>query len=103
HWVMIALIILAGLATMISMTRAGIDLLWTPGEESPSRLSLIEVTPIGLLLVVCLALMLGAGPVMYFMQETAAALYDPGGYIEAAGPAAPVVDQNVTATSGALP
>lgn len=103
HWVMIALIILSGLATMIAMTRAGIDLLWTPGEESPSRLSLIEVTPIGLLLAVCLALMLAAGPVMDFMQETAAALYDPAGYIEAAGPATPVVDANATTTPASRP
>ena len=101
HWIMIALIILSGLATMISMTRAGIDLLWTPGEDSPSRLSLIEVTPIGLLLAVCLALMLAAGPVMDFMQDTAAALYEPTGYIDAAGPAAPAFDTSAPTTSGA--
>ena len=88
---------------MIAMTRAGIDLLWTPGEDSPSRLSLIEVTPIGLLLAVCLALMLAAGPVMDFMQETAAALYDPAGYIEAAGPATPVVDANATTPAASRP
>ena len=64
HWALIALIILSGLATTIAMTRAGIDRLWTPGEDSPARLSLVEVTPIGLLLTVCLALMLAAGPVM---------------------------------------
>jgi len=103
HWIMIALIILSGLATMISMTRAGIDLLWTPGEDSPSRLSLIEVTPIGLLLAVCLALMLAAGPVMDFMQDTASALYEPAGYIDAAGPAAPTVDTSAPTTKGERP
>jgi len=87
HWALIALIILSGLATTIAMTRAGIDRLWTPGEDSPARLSLVEVTPIGLLLTVCLTLMLAAGPVMDFMQATAGALHDPGSYIEAAGPA----------------
>lgn len=86
HWTMIGLIILSGLATMIVMTRAGIDLLWTPGEESPSRLSIIEVTPIALLLSVCLGLMLAAGPVMLFMEATTDALYNPSDYISAAGP-----------------
>ncbi|MGB3847395.1 MAG: monovalent cation/H+ antiporter subunit D [Sphingopyxis sp.] len=103
HWIMIALIILSGLATMISMTRAGIDLLWTPGEDSPSRLSVIEVTPIGLLLAVCLALMLAAGPVMDFMQDTAAALYEPAGYIDAAGLAAPAVEASPPITMGERP
>src|SRR3546814_9951008 len=42
-WALIGLIILSGLATMMIMTRAGIDLLWTPGEDAPSRLSLVEV------------------------------------------------------------
>jgi multicomponent K+:H+ antiporter subunit D len=103
HWVMITLIILSGLATMIAMTRAGIDLLWTPGEDSPSRLSVIEVTPIGLLLAVCLALMLAAGPVMDFMQATAATLYDPQGYIDAAGAAAtPAPASSATTTADPL-
>ncbi len=103
HWVMITLIILSGLATMIAMTRAGIDLLWTPGEDSPSRLSVIEVTPIGLLLAVCLALMLAAGPVMDFMQATAATLYDPQGYIDAAGAAAtPAPASSPTTTADPL-
>src|SRR3546814_6968030 len=37
-WALIGLIILSGLATMMIMTRAGIALLWTPGEDAPSRL-----------------------------------------------------------------
>ncbi|MBY8823465.1 monovalent cation/H+ antiporter subunit D [Sphingomonas colocasiae] len=100
HWILIVLIILSGLATMIAMTRAGIDRLWTPGEDSPSRLSLIEVTPIGLLLLVCLALMLTAGPVMDFMQATAEALQDPTGYISAGGPGGTVGDPGKAAVSG---
>lgn len=87
HWTLIGLIILSGLATMILMTRAGIDLLWTPGEENPSHLSLIEVTPIALLLSVCLVLMLAAGPVMEYMEATTNSLYNPADYIAAAGAA----------------
>lgn len=87
HWTMIGLLILSGLGTMIVMTRAGIDLLWTPGEDSPNQLSIIEVTPIALLLGVCLGLMIAAGPVMQFMSATTNSLYNPDKYISAAGPA----------------
>ncbi|BAV66163.1 monovalent cation/H+ antiporter subunit D [Sphingobium cloacae] len=90
NWTLIGLIILSGLATMIVMTRAGIDLLWTPGEEAPSRLSLVEVVPIGLLLTVCLALMLWAGPVMAYLEATSSALHDPADYLAAVARAAPV-------------
>lgn len=82
-WVLIALIILSGLATLISLTRAGIDLLWTPGEDSPASLSVIEVAPIAVLLSACLALMVFAGPIYLYMEGTAAALADRMGYIDA--------------------
>ena len=81
-WILIALIILSGLATLIAMTRAGIDLLWTPGEDSPARLSVIEVAPIGVLLAACLALMVGAGPLYRYMEATASALADRSSYID---------------------
>jgi len=82
-WLLIALIICSGLATLIGLTRAGIDLLWTPAEDSPPRLSVIEVAPIGLLLATCLALMIYAGPVFLYMETAAGALGDPSAYIEA--------------------
>jgi multicomponent K+:H+ antiporter subunit D len=82
-WMLITLIIVSGLATMMTMTRAGIDLLWTPGEDAPARLSLVEVVPIGLLLAVCLGLMLQAGPVMEYLAKTSAALQQPAGYVAA--------------------
>ncbi|HWW63287.1 MAG TPA: monovalent cation/H+ antiporter subunit D [Sphingomonadaceae bacterium] len=82
-WLLIALIIGSGLATLIGLTRAGIDLLWTPSEDNPPRLSVIEVAPIGLLLATCLALMLSAGPIFLYMETTAVALGDRSAYIEA--------------------
>src|SRR3546814_11448354 len=63
-WTFIALIILSGLAILVTMTRAGIDLLWTPVDRPQSHLRIIEAVPIGLLLAVCLALMIQAGPIM---------------------------------------
>lgn len=82
-WVLIALIIVSGLATLIAMTRGGIDLLWTPGEDSPASLSVIEVAPIALLLAACLGLMVFAGPVYLYMEGTAAALEQGTPYIDA--------------------
>lgn len=82
-WTLISLIILSGLATMIAMTRAGIDHLWTPGEDSPARLSLIEVAPIGVLLTACLGLMLWASTLFSYMEATAASLADRSNYINA--------------------
>jgi multicomponent K+:H+ antiporter subunit D len=82
-WLMIALMIAAGLATLIAMTRAGIDFLWTPTEDRPPKLSVIEVAPIALLLSVCLALMLFAGPVMRYMESTVRDITDPFVYIHA--------------------
>ena len=82
-WLMIGLMIAAGLATLIAMTRAGIDFLWTPTEDRPPKLSVIEVAPITLLLSVCLALMLFAGPVMRYMEATVRDITDPFVYIHA--------------------
>lgn len=82
-WLLVAFVICSGLATLIGLTRAGIDLLWTPAEDNPPRLSVIEVTPIGLLLTICLMLMLFAGPIFLYMETTAEALGDRSAYIEA--------------------
>ncbi|MGE4324025.1 MAG: monovalent cation/H+ antiporter subunit D [Sphingobium sp.] len=82
-WILIGLIILSGLATMISLTRAGIDLIWTPADESPARLSVIEVVPIGVLLSACLALMIWSGPAFRYIEATAASLMDRTSYLEA--------------------
>ena len=81
-WILIVLI-MSGLATLVAMTRAGIDLLWTPAGDAPARLSVIEVAPIGVLLVACLALMVAAGPLYRYLEATAAALADRSRYINA--------------------
>ena len=82
-WALIALIILSGLAAMITMTRAGIDLLWTPADRPQSYLRVVEAAPIALLLALCFVLMVQAGPVMGYMEATARALGQPHLYSEA--------------------
>jgi multicomponent K+:H+ antiporter subunit D len=82
RWLLVALIIGSGLATLIGLTRAGIDLLWTP-EDTPPAVSVIEAAPIGVLLAACLALIVAAGPIFAYMETTAAALADRSAYIDA--------------------
>ncbi|MFV0623200.1 monovalent cation/H+ antiporter subunit D [Sphingomonas sp. ac-8] len=84
-WVLIALIILSGLAALVSLSRAGIDLLWTPSARPLPQLRALEATPIGLLLALCLGLMIGAGPILRYMNATAAALAAPADYLVATG------------------
>lgn len=72
-WAVIALILISGMATIIATSRAGVDLIWTP--DRPSRdLRLVEAVPIGLLLALCLGLAVLAGPIMRYMEQTAASL-----------------------------
>jgi len=89
-WTFVTLLALSGLAAMISMTRAGIDLLWTPARHSPPPLNIIEIVPVWLLLGACLALTVAAGPVMRYMERTAENLVLPSSYIEAVLEARPL-------------
>ena len=71
------------MATLVATTRAGIDLLWTPSDRSPAPLRVTEAVPIGLLLLVCVGLMVFAGPTMRYMERTGVSLQDRQGYINA--------------------
>ncbi len=82
-WLMIALLVISGLAALVTMTRAGIDLLWTPTERPPARLNIVEATPIGLLLAACVALAVWAGPVQSYLERTSLELAQSTIYIDA--------------------
>ena len=82
-WVFVILLIGSGLAILIATSRAGIDLLWVPTDKPPPALRLAEAVPVGLLLLVCLGLMVFAGPVMRYMDRTGQSLQDRQGYINA--------------------
>jgi multicomponent K+:H+ antiporter subunit D len=80
-WVLMAALILSGLATVIAMVRAGIDVFWASPAARIPRMSVMEIAPVGMLLLLCAALTAGAGPAMEYMQATANALHAPGGYL----------------------
>jgi multicomponent K+:H+ antiporter subunit D len=82
-WLFVALLIGSGLAILIATTRAGIDLLWEPSDKPPPPLRLAEAIPVGVLLLVCLGLMVFAGPVMTYMERTSLSLQDRQGYVRA--------------------
>jgi multicomponent K+:H+ antiporter subunit D len=92
-WTLVVLLILSGLATLIATSRAGIDLIWTPSDRPQPILRLGEAIPVSLLLLICLGLMIFAGPVMRYMERTGSSLENREGYIHAVLPLAPVVQR----------
>lgn len=82
-WASAALIILSGLCALIAMTRSGIRTFWASIEGTVPRVLVIEVAPVLMLLTLTLALTVGAGPVMRYMEDTAATISEPRNYINA--------------------
>jgi multicomponent K+:H+ antiporter subunit D len=80
-WALLAALILSGLASVVAMLRVGIEVFWTSPPEPPPRVRVIELAPVVLLLVLCGALTIGAGPAMEYMQATAQALHAPQSYL----------------------
>ncbi len=81
-WVLIAALVLSGLATLVAMLRTGIDVFWASPPVAVPRVSLLELAPVGLLLVLCIGLSVAAGPAMDYMLAAAAALHAPGPYLD---------------------
>jgi multicomponent K+:H+ antiporter subunit D len=80
-WVMLALLLASGLTALIGMGRAGIRRFWAAQEAVP-RVRAIEAAPIVLLLALCAALTIEAGPVMRYMEDAARALHAPQRYVD---------------------
>jgi len=67
----------------MALTRAGIRHFWTTSERLAPRLHVLEGLPVAALLSACVALTLGAEPVMRFTQAAANSLHAPDTYIRA--------------------
>ena len=81
-WLLVAALILSGLATLTAMVRAGIDVFWAAPLRQVPSVAFMEVAPIGLLLVVCGMLTIAAEPTMRYMLATAEALSQPVAYLQ---------------------
>ena len=82
-WVVTAALILSGLASAVAMMRAGTDAFWASPAATPQRVSLLEFLPVAMLLALCVALTVAAGPALDYATAAADALYAPADYLRA--------------------
>ena len=97
-WVILTLVILSGLAAIISLMRFGVRTFWAIHDAKPPRLQLTEAVPVSMLLAACIAISIAAGPAISFLERTSTTLHNPQLYIERvlSTPAVPgVVGQGV--------
>jgi multicomponent K+:H+ antiporter subunit D len=80
-WALLALLILSGFTALIGFARSGIRRFWASDGGIPP-VSLLEVTPIVLLLGLCAGLTVYASSVMSYVDAAAAAVQAPRHYIE---------------------
>lgn len=80
-WAFLTILILAGLAAVVSLTRAGIQAFWASSERTVPHVRLIELAPVIVLLLLCGVQTIQAGPVMRYMRATAQSLHVPDDYI----------------------
>ena len=89
-WTLFVLMIATGLLALIALTRVGIRHFWSTHVRVAPQLRVLEGLPIAVLLALCVALTVMAGPLMQFTQATADALHSPGTYIRAVMQAQPI-------------
>ncbi len=83
QWLFVAVLLSSGFVALVALTRTGIRLFWAQTLREPPRVRAAEGFPVVLLLAVCAALTIGAGPAMALAQSTAQSLYDRNEYIRA--------------------
>ena len=81
-WTMLALLIGSGFATVIGMARAGVRRFWAASDANVPRVRVVELAPVVVLLVLCIALTVQAAAPMRYLDEAAQALRTPTRYID---------------------
>lgn len=69
-WVLIALIVIGGLAAIIALMRLGVRIFWVSGTVRVPSLHVNEAASIGGLVMLCVILTLQAGPVFDYLGRT---------------------------------
>jgi multicomponent K+:H+ antiporter subunit D len=90
-WTLLTLLIGTGLLALIALTRLGILHFWAADDCAEPKLRWLEGLPVAGLLAACVVLTVQAGPVMSYMQATAAVLHTPSMYVEAVMSVRPVL------------
>ena len=81
-WVLVALLILSGLAALVAMMRTGIRTFWAPLEAIVPRVLVVEVAPVACAPGLCLAMTVEGGAMMRYTDAAARALHAPACYID---------------------
>ncbi|MFV0284052.1 MAG: monovalent cation/H+ antiporter subunit D [Castellaniella sp.] len=82
-WLLVAAMLISGVAALIALGRCGVRLFWVPEDLHVPTLRLNEIMPILALLVACVLMTVGAGAVMTYLEDTAWYLNEPNRYVEA--------------------
>jgi len=82
-WLLFGLLLVAGLTTTISLSRAGIRHFWSMAGRIPPRLKVAEAASVLGLIVCCIVLTLWAEPVLRTTSAAAEGLHSPQTYIDA--------------------
>ena len=82
NWVFIVLLLLSGVASLMTLSRVGIRAFWAPVDAIAPRVLAVEVAPVFALLLLTLILAIKGGPVMQYMEETARSVLAPASYVE---------------------
>jgi len=82
RWMLMALIVISGLAAIISMLRFGVRTFWASGDIAPPRLQAAEVVPICMLILACVVMTVQAGPVFDYLRRTSDGIHQPAQYMQ---------------------
>ncbi|MCP1634854.1 monovalent cation/H+ antiporter subunit D [Kerstersia gyiorum] len=81
-WVFLTVVLLSGLAAIVSLSRVGIRTFWVV-ERQRVRLSLADIAPVLWLLGLCVLMVVFAGPLLSYLEQTVQYLSVPTGYTDA--------------------
>lgn len=89
-WLLMALVLSAGLAGIIALMRFGVRTFWALENTAPASLPVSEIGPVYALLGLCVVLTVAAGDVFNLLQPISGQLENPSVYIESVLSAKPV-------------
>lgn len=92
-WLLVVALLAGGFAGLVALSRIGMRLFWSVTGRTTPRLTLIEAGPVTFLVLLCVALTVGAGPTMSYLDSAARTLERPETYIRAVLAASPTTLQ----------
>ena len=82
-WLFVGVVLSSGLLSLVALTRTGIQTFWSRTQRELGSVTATEGIPIVMLLVLCGAMTVAAGPVMEFTHATAHSLQHREAYVRA--------------------